>query len=288
MRGAPSSLVRTAARRLAGGPTHTLELARHVLGLEGGHPGAAAAAVFQLLGTDPRFLVDAEGVWRLDPALAPFGVPLPDVPFAVVDVETTGGASWRGHRIIEIAIVEVRGGRIVDEFETLINPGHAVPPSIVALTGITTEVVAQAPYFEHMADEIHGRLAGRVFVAHNATFDWGFVSAELLRAASDVPGVPRLCTIRMARRLATGLRRRNLDVLARHFGIEIHRRHRAHGDALATARVFLRLLDEASGRGIEDFETLRWYLRRRRQRKRRDVAQFALDLPGYESRRRSG
>jgi len=280
-------MVRMAARRLEVGSAHTLDLARDVLGLEG-HPGAASAAVFQLLGTDPRFLVDAEGVWRLDPTLEPFGAPLPEVPFAVVDVETTGGASWRGHRIIEIGIVEVRGGRIVDEFQTLINPGHAVPPSIVALTGITTDMVRQAPYFDHLADAIHGRLAGRVFVAHNATFDWGFVSAELTRAASDVPGVPRLCTVRMARRLATGLRRRNLDVLTRHFGIEIQGRHRAYGDALATARVLIRLLDEASGRGIEDLETLRWYLRRRRQRKRRDAGQFSLNLPGYEPKRGSG
>ncbi len=283
--GGEGSLIRSAAERLARGPVHTLDLARDVLGLTG-HPGAASAAVFQLLGADPRFLVDPEGNWSLDPTLAPYGAPLSEVGFAVVDVETTGGASWRGHRMTEIAIVEVRGGRIVDEYETLLNPGRAIPPMITALTGITTGMVRVAPYFEHVADEVERRLVGRAFVAHNVTFDWGFVSAELVRAGGDAPNVPRLCTVRMARRLAPRLRRRNLDELARHFGVENHARHRAHGDALATARILLRLLDEASGHGIEDLATLQWYLERRRRRKHFDPAQYSLELPGYGTRSR--
>lgn len=270
------SLVRTAADLLAEGPTHTLDVAREVLGLTG-HPGAASAAVFQLLGADPRFRVDGEGVWTLDPTRVPLGARLDSVPFAVVDVETTGGAHYRGHRVIDISIVEVLGGAVVDEYETLVNPGRGVPPAITALTGITTSMVSPAPYFEHVAEEIEARLAGRVFVAHNATFDWGFVSSELLRANVDVPDVPRVCTVRMCRRLVPALRRRNLDVVTRHFGVEIHARHRAHGDALATARVLLRLLDEAAGQGIEDLATLQWYLKRRRQRRQFDPAQYSLE-----------
>lgn len=275
-----ASLIRLAAQRLSRGPARTLDLARDVMGLSG-HPGAASAAVFQLLGTDPRFLVDGEGIWTLDPTLAPLGAPLGAVPFAVVDVETTGGAAWSGHRIIEIAIVEVKGGRIVDEFETLVNPGRNVPVGVRVLTGIDDQMVAVAPYFDHVADQIYDRLRGRVFVAHNVTFDWSFVSQELVRAVGDAPRAPRLCTVRMARRLVPALRRRNLDELTRHFGLEVHARHRAHGDALATARVLLRLLDEARGRGIDDLATLEWYLKRRRQRGRADPAQTALALPGY-------
>lgn len=266
-----------AARRLGRGPAGTLELAREILGLSG-HPGAASAAVFQLLGADPRFLVDRDGVWSLDPSLGPFGAPLGEVSFAVVDVETTGGAAWRGHRIIEVAVVEVRGGEVVDEYRTLVNPGRRLPPRMVALTGIDDVAVGQAPYFDHIADEVFERLDGRVFVAHNATFDWSFVSAELARAIGDVPRVAKLCTVRMVRRLAPVLRHRNLDVVARHFGVEIHGRHRAYGDALATARVLLRLLDEARGRGIDDLDTLQWYLKRRRQRRRPDPAQTSLRL----------
>ena len=278
-----TSLVRTAAGLLREGPRHTLELAREVLGLDG-HSGAAAAAVFQLLGADPRFQVDGDGNWRLDPAVAPLGVPLGEVSFQVVDVETTGGGQWRGHRIIDFAAVEVVGGEIVDEYQTLVNPGRRIPGAITALTGIHDGMVAGAPYFEHVADAIAERLSGSVFVAHNAPFDWGFVSGELIRTVGDAPEVPRVCTVRMVRRLVPQLRHRNLDVVTRHFGVKVHDRHRAYGDALATARVFIRLLDEAVGRGIDDLATLQWYLARRRKTPRGDPSQTALPLDARRSR----
>lgn len=271
------SLVRAAEERLRQGPAHTLDLARDVLGLSG-HAGAASAAVFQLLGADSRFRVDGTGVWSLDPGLAPLGASLDDVGFAVVDVETTGGGVDRGHRITEIAVVEVRGGRIVDEYQTLVNPGRRIPPGVQALTGITDEMVAGAPYFDHVAETILARLEGRVFVAHNVSFDWGFVSTELTRALGQAPDPVRMCTVRMVRSLVPALRYRNLDVVSRHFGVRIQGRHRAYGDALATARVLLRLLDEARGRGLDDVASLEWYLRRRGRRKRRDPRQTTLAL----------
>lgn len=268
------SLVRAVARRLGEGSVHTLELARDTLGLQG-PPGVLAAAVFQLLSADRRFNVDGEGMWRLDPEAPPLGRPLSEIPFAVVDVETTGGSARRGHRVIDIGIVEVQGGRVTDEYETLVNPGVDVPPGIEALTGIGTDMVRDAPYFEHVAEAVADRIRGRVFVAHNAAFDWGFVSRELTDAQGEAPDVRRLCTVRLARRLVPGLRRRNLDVVCRHFGVPIHARHRAHGDALATARVLLRLLDEAAGLGIEDLDTLEGYARRRRRDF--DPNQFSLE-----------
>ncbi len=280
-----SSLVRLAEDRLKRGPAHTLDLARDVLGLAG-HAGAASAAVFQVLGADPRFRVDPAGVWTLDPDVAPLGQALDEVGFAVVDVETTGGAIEYGHRVTEIAVVEVRGGRIVDEYQTLVNPGRRIPPGVIALTGITDAMVAGAPYFEDVAEGILARLEARVFVAHNVAFDWGFVSGELVRTVGDAPQVPRMCTVRMVRRFVPALRHRNLDVVSRHFGVEIHGRHRAYGDALATARVLLRLLDEARGRGLEDVTALDWYLRRRGRRARRYPRQtsFPLAPPEGDSR----
>lgn len=272
-----ASLVRRAALRLREGPLHTHDLARDVLGLSG-HPGAAAAAVFRLLGGDARFQVDGTGTWSLDPERHDLGRPLRELSYAVVDVETTGGGRGGGHRIIEFASVEIRGGEIVDEYQTLVNPGRRIPPGVVALTGIHDGMVAAAPYFDHVADEIRDRLHGRVFVAHNVAFDWGFVSRELTAALGEAPDVPRLCTVRMARRLVRGLRRRNLDELTRHYGVKIHARHRAHGDALATARVLLRLLDEAAGEGLEDLDSLVRYLRRRRRRPQPDPNQFSLGL----------
>ena len=261
------SLVHRAANRLQSGPVHTLDLARHVLGLSG-HPGAAAEAVFTLLGRDARFVVDGDGTWSLlDQSRMP-GSALNEVAFAVVDVETTGGSLAQGHRIIDVAVVEVCDGAVVDEWRTLVNPGCAVAPLVEALTGIRTDMLQAAPYFEHIAPELQRRLEGRVFVAHNSAFDWRFVSSELNQALGEAPEVARLCTVKMARALLPSLRRRNLDAVSTHFGVRIQERHRAYGDALATARVLIRLLDEAGAQGIVDLEALVDRLRPRRRRPR--------------------
>lgn len=253
------------AARLQQGPAHTLALAREVLGLEG-HPGGASAAVYSLLGQDPRFVVDAGGTWRIHEGSP--GAALRDLSYAVVDVETTGGGPHRGHRITEIAVVHVDEGEVSGEYSTLINPGRTIPPVVRSITGISPGMVEGAPYFEHVADQVAELLDGRLFVAHNARFDRGFVRAELIEARGEAPAFESLCTVRMARGLLPRLRRRNLDALARHYGIPIQGRHRAGGDAMATARILLRLLDEAALQGVHDLEALRRVLRRRRRRKK--------------------
>ena len=252
------TLLQSAWAELRGGPVPTAALARSVLGLDG-HPGAASAAVFALLGADERFVVDGEGVWSLRAGARRPGSPLSRLCYAVVDVETTGGRHEAGHRITEVAIIEVRSGGVVDEFRTLVNPGRSMPGHTVALTGITDRMLATAPTFDEIAEQVFRRVAGRVFVAHNAGFDWGWLRAQLGDALGDVPEVDRLCTISLARRLVPELRRRNLDALTDFFDVPIHQRHRAHGDALATARVLLRLLDRAEQLGIGDLRSLKRY-----------------------------
>ena len=272
------SLVQRAAARLAAGPVHTLELARDVLALSG-HAGAAAQAIFTLLGRDHRFLVDPRGRWRLlDGGRLP-GPPLSEIGFAVVDVETTGGSFEQGHRIMDIAVVEVRAGAVVDEWRTLVNPGRPVPHFVQALTGIRADMVLSAPHFDHVAAEVQRRLEGRVFVAHNVGFDWRFISAELAEALGQVPDVQRLCTVRLARTLVPRLKRRNLDAVSAHFGVPIHERHRAYGDALATALVLVRLLDEAGGQGIADLEALVDRLRHGRRRRPRRASRRETSPP---------
>ena len=264
-----ASLVQRAAARLAAGPAHTLELARDVLGLSG-HAGAASQAIFTLLGSDRRFGVDGQGMWRMVDAARVPGPPLAETCFAVVDVETTG--SLGADRIMEIAVVEVRGGAVVDEWHTLINPGRPVDPYVQRLTGIRPGMVVDAPTFEHVAEEVHRRLEGRVFVAHNAAFDWHHVSGELAEATGRAPEVRRLCTVRLVRSLLPRLQRRNLDEVSRHYGIPIHERHRAHGDALATARVLVRLIDEASMQGVADLDALFERMEKPRRKGRRGAA----------------
>lgn len=250
-----SSLLRRATVLLQGEPVHTLDLARKVLGLSG-NAGAASAAVFALLGADVRFRVDGEGWWSMVAPPPEESEELSRLSFAVVDVETTGGSPGRGHRITEIAVVEVRDGVVGDDFQTLVNPGRSIPPRIAQLTGISNEMVLGAPFFEDIAPEVLNRLEGRVFVAHNASFDWRFVCAQLGDSVGEVPTGPRLCTVQLAKRLVPGMKRRNLDSLASHFGVPIHARHRAHGDALATARVLLKLLDVARSAGVLDLTGL--------------------------------
>ena len=262
---ADRALIHRAASVLEKGPTHTVALAYEALGLTG-NPGAASAAVFTLLGPDSRFQVDGEGVWSM---VGPRpGAPLSELCYAVVDVETTGGSYGRGHRMTEIAIYEVRGGVVEDGYRSLVNPGRNIPRHIAVLTGISNDMVSSAPFFDHIAADVLERLEGRIFVAHNARFDWGWVSRQLTEAVGEVPNVERLCTVQMARRLLPRLRRRNLDEVARHYGIDVADRHRAHGDALATARVLIRLLDEAGRRGLADFDALRAFLRKRGRRSR--------------------
>ncbi len=228
--------------------------------------GAASAAVFTVLGPDSRFQVDGEGVWSI---LGPRpGIPLSELSYAVVDVETTGGSYGRGHRMTEIAIYEVRGGVVEDEHRSLVNPGRTIPRHITALTGISNRMVSSAPFFDQIASDVLERLKGRVFVAHNARFDWGWISRQLADAIGEVHNVERLCTVRMSRRLLPRLRRRNLDEVARHYGIDVADRHRAHGDALATTRILIRLLDEAGRQGLADLDALRYFLRRRGRRSR--------------------
>lgn len=268
---AGESLLQRAWAILKSGPTRTTDLAREVLGLDG-NPGAASAAVFALLGSDERFAVDGEGRWSIrgEGPDAP-GRRLSRLPYAVVDVETTGGTWEGGHRMTEIAVVEVRGGVVTDTFHTLLDPGRSVTPVTVRLTGITNAMLAGAPAFDEVAEEVFRRLAGRVFVAHNAGFDWGWVRAQLREVLGDVPEVQRLCTISLARRLVPELRYRNLDALADHFDIPIVPRHRAHGDATATARILVRLLDRAERLGIGDLHSLKRYRPKKRHRHQRDM-----------------
>jgi DNA polymerase-3 subunit epsilon len=207
--------------------------------------------------------VDGRGCWSLAVEVPAAVEELEGLGYAVVDIETTGGSPDRGHRITEIAVVEIRDGVIEEDFQTLVNPGREIPPRISALTGITNEMVATAPFFEDVAEDLFEWLEERVFVAHNVSFDWRFVSAQLGDAIGFVPQTPRLCTVQLARRLAPELPRRNLDSVARHFGVPVHSRHRAYGDAMATARIFLRLLDEARALGIRDLTALQLLLHRK-------------------------
>ena len=160
--------------------------------------------------------------------------------YAIVDIETTGGYA-ENHRITEIAIYHHDGIRITDSFRTLINPERNIPYYITGLTGITSDMVMTAPSFKEVAEDIYKRLEGKIFVAHNAHFDYSFLKKEL-EGVGISWNSKKLCTVRLSRKIIPGLRSYSLGSLSESLGIEIVDRHRAGGDAEATVKIFDQLL----------------------------------------------
>jgi DNA polymerase III subunit epsilon len=244
-----ASLANRAAAYLEAGPAASAALLRDVLGA--GHvPRRLEHRVARsLLADDPRFRRTPDGRWALAPEATRPSPALADCRFAVVDVETTGRHPGHGGRVMEIAVVEVWRGVVRPAFQSLVDPEVPVAPFAVALTGITPPLLRGAPTFASIADAVWDTLAGAVFVGHNERFDWMFLADELRRARGVVLQGPRVCTLRLSRRLVRGVDGRSLDSLTDHFGIENAARHRAGGDALATARLLVRLLGIAAERG---------------------------------------
>lgn len=171
--------------------------------------------------------------------------------YAIVDIETTGGYA-SGNDITEIAIVLHDGNRVTDHFETLVKPSRAIPYFIQSLTGINHGMVEDAPSFESVAQVIFDKLQGRVFVAHNVNFDYSFVKHHLSLHGFELV-TPKLCTVRLTRKVFPALPSYSLGNLCRHFNINIINRHRAGGDASATAVLFQHIIDNNGLPHIQQF-----------------------------------
>lgn len=265
-----STLLERVLIQLRSGPRAPSTLCHDILGLFGAPAAICDRVAFALLGADPRVRLLEDGRWAMIPEAQ--GSPLlDDCAFAVVDVETTGARAGFGDRITEIAVAVVHGGRREIVFDSLVNPERPIPRAVCAITNITDEMVRHAPRFPELAERILTTLSGRVFVAHNARFDWNFVSAELRRSRDLTLDGTRLCTVRLARRLVRGVRSCGLDNLCRFFGFHNKARHRAAGDALVTAELLERLLvlaREEGARTLQDLASIESRRSRRRRRKR--------------------
>lgn len=305
-----AALILRAREALSAGPLHAVALMESVCSMPGAPMRVAERLAEALFSKHADFARDGEGRWTLVAALHAMGVsaatsptmlrseaqsgsmildarvasvrePMPGAPavaslrrmrFAVVDVETTGCSAAGTDRVTEIAVVHVDDGEVTEVYETLVNPERSIPPAIVALTQITWEMVKDAPRFADVSSHVVHRLRERIFVAHNAGFDWRFVTTEVKRASGVNLGGERLCTVRLARALLPQLPRRTLDSVSHYFGVSNGARHRAAGDAIATAHVLTRLLGVAEDRGIETWDSLSALLApatvRRKRRKR--------------------
>ncbi|BBY83237.1 DEDD exonuclease domain-containing protein [Mycolicibacterium pulveris] len=189
---------------------------------------------------------------------------LRETTFVVVDLETTGGrAGGDGHdAITEIGAVKVRGGVVLGELATLVDPGRSIPPQIVALTGITTAMVCDAPRIETVLPAFLEFSRGAVLVAHNAGFDIGFLRAAAERCDITWPKPPVLCTVKLARRVLTREEAPSvrLSALARLFGASTTPTHRALDDARATVDVLHGLIERVGNQGVQTYPELRAYL----------------------------
>jgi len=167
--------------------------------------------------------------------------------FAILDIETTGGRP-KTEKITEIAIFFHDGEKVVDEWTTLLNPEKPIPYFITGLTGITNEMVADAPRFYEVAKEIVERTENHTIVGHNVRFDYSFIKSEFKRLGFQYDR-KTLCTIKLSRKVFPGHKSYSLGKICKELGIEIHDRHRAAGDAFATVKLFELLRDNSNGKG---------------------------------------
>jgi DNA polymerase III subunit epsilon len=161
--------------------------------------------------------------------------------FAIIDIETTGG-SYRYDKITEIAIIVYQNGEIIDQFESLVNPTRSIPTEITRITGITNEMVENAPQFYEIAKDIVQKTDGCIFVAHNVHFDYSFIREEFLQLGFSFIR-KKLCTVQLSRKYIKGLKSYSLGNLIKHFNIEVQNRHRAMDDTQATLQVFKYILN---------------------------------------------
>jgi DNA polymerase III epsilon subunit family exonuclease len=254
-----SALVEETIRLLhsSGGRAPATEVCANVLELPDLDETAASSLVLELIGEDWRLRVTDDGsevevLCEDDECRA-----LSETDFVVFDIETTG-PKMPPSRIMEIGAARVRGGRIVAEFQTLVNPLMPIPPFIAGLTGIRDEMVAHAPTFDEVVPRWLDFAGTSVLVAHNAVFDVRFINHEV---SNVFPGRrmmnSHICTVSLARQLLPELKSFRLGALAEHFSVPHRTRHRAGDDARATARVFLRLLEHLAEHGVRDLNGAR-------------------------------
>jgi len=229
------------------------ELGKHLFNIDNISDKNIRNVFLPLVRKDKRFIVSNNKIILSDEGLK--FKELMETEFTVVDIETTGSRP-KTDRITEIGCVRLKGYSIISGFETLINPGRYIPEKITKMTGITNEMVLNAPKIDQVMDMFLEFLGESVFVAHNAHFDINFINKEMHLTKGVGLENKTLCTVKLARRLLPELNSKNLDSLARHFKIERKNRHRAGGDALITAKALIHFWNIIKEKGIYSLEAL--------------------------------
>src|SRR4051794_26316470 len=222
--------------------------------------------------------------WESQRSFDELGRPLRDITFCVVDLETTGGSAEGGAMITEIGAVKVRGGEVLGEFQTLVDPHTDIPAFIAVLTGITNSMVAGAPSIDAALPAFLEFAAGTVLVAHNAPFDVGFLRHFAEQQGRPWPRFEVLDTAKLARRVVTRDDAPNckLSSLAKAFGSPVTPNHRALEDARATVHVLHGMMERLGGLGVHTLEELQTFSSRvtAAQRRKRHLAEGLPHAPG--------
>lgn len=241
-----------------GGRALVTAIVDEVFRLANADPELALSLVSDLVHNDPRFSIEAGHLTIIDDPVE--HRLLSELDFVVLDIEAIGSKGLPA-RIIELGAYRVHSGKIIGEFQRLVDPGVPLPRFITALTGISDQMLKGAPKFPEIVNAWLDFAGDAVLVAHNSKFDLALLNREIGRV---FPGTrmrnAELCTVKLARRMLRSLDSHNLDALAQYFGLEMVERHRAASDARATAELLLHLLDRLESEGVRTlFEARRFH-----------------------------
>lgn len=238
-----------------GGRASAVKVVDYVMKISTPEPDLAILLISDLVNSDPRLQLNHDTVEFIQ--LHNERRNLFENDYVVFDFETTG-AKVPPCRVTEIGAYRVRNGKIIENFHTLINPESPIPMFITQLTGISDQMVAQAPKFRDIANDFLEFIGDAVLVAHNAQFDMRFLNHEIgmiyegYRIAN-----PYLCTVQLSRRLIPYIENHKLNTVCAHFCISLENHHRALHDAYATAQVFVNLLEDLQNRGVKDLASVK-------------------------------
>jgi DNA polymerase III subunit alpha, Gram-positive type len=241
--------------RSFGGRASAVSVVDFVMKIRRPDPYLAQLLVADLIERDPRLVLNGETVELVDDRFD--CRELAETEFVVFDLETTGSKS-PPCRITEIGAYRVRNCEVTEEFQSLVNPETPIPRFITQLTGISDEMVSDAPKFKEVVHDFLEFIGDSILVAHNSGFDMRFLNYEIARVFDGYKlANPCICTVQLSRRLLPEVVNHKLKTLAAHYSVELVNHHRASADARATAHIFVNLLTSLNSRGVNNLAAVR-------------------------------
>ena len=253
-----------------GGAAPAASLVDYVMNISDASDEMACRLMEAIVSRDARLRLNGTQVELEEPDHD--AIDLCETSFVVFDLETTG-AKAPPCRITEIGAYKVENCELVGEFHTLVNPEVPIPPFITSLTGISDDMVRNAPRFGEVVDDFLRFIGDSVLVAHNSPFDLGFLNHEISMVHDECRvGNPALCTVQLSRRLLPHIENHKLKTVASYYSVDLINHHRASDDARATAKIFINLLKMLNEQGINDLGAARKFSQRRHYARRKVAA----------------